>query len=601
MTLNPLTVQNWNLDSLYEGGTRSIKLKQLINGLAENLHILVIDLEAQEPKLKNQEFRTLLNIMDRFQSVLIEWQELDEFVTCLHSENVKDTTVLTLMDKSAELKAIMDTVKIDLHHLLAAMQEDTWNEFINLEAVKPISFYLNKERQAIKDRLPKEMEKLISDLSVNGIKGWEQQQQLMLSKLRVSIELDGIETEVSIGQAMNYAIHSKNPGLRKLAAQGINNTCEAEADSFASILNRIAGSRLDVYEQRGWPNILKEAVEQNDLNEATIDAVLASISQNKDLYQAYIQRKVKLTGSGETSWFDLASPIFASAEKVSYAEAKSIIIKQFNRFSSKLGSFAEKVFAEGWVEMENRADKAEGGFCASMPLAGESRIFFTYRETYQDVVTLAHEIGHAYHNFILQGEPALAQQKGTSIDETASTFMENLVLDAVINQTTNEQEKLALLEMKIKNGLMYVGTVPNMFLFEQKFYRKRKEGLVTVDEIQFLLSEVEHAFYEGEIENLGLYKWMYISHFYDAEIPFYNIPYTIGYLFSSGIYEMARAEPNGFAERYDSLLRDSGRMTVEQLAQTFLDADISTSEFWNTSQQSLREAIEEYLRLTEKY
>lgn len=599
--MNQPFTPNWNLDSLYENGSQSEKLSKLINSLTKNLHILTTELETHSTTTDYNDTQEILDIILQFQSLTSEWEEADEFVTCLYAENVKDSTVIILLDKSAAAKATLDSLKINLDRILAAMPQDAWNEFINLEAVKPISFYLEKQKQAIKDRLPAEMERLISALSVNGIKGWEQQHQLLLTELRITMEIENYQTEISIGQALNYAVYSKDRSLRERAAQGIKKACEAEADSFAAVLNRIAGSRLDIYNHRGWSNLLKEAVEQNDLKEETIHTAISSIKQNKELYQAYIQRKLEMNESKKNSWYELDAPYFAPAEKMAYSEAKSLIIKQFHQFSNKLGRFAEMAFENGWVETENRPDKAEGGFCASMPLSKESRIFLTYRETYQDVVTLAHELGHAYHNSLLHEEPALAQQKGISIDETASTFMENLVLDAVLQQTINEQEKLALLEIKIRNGLMYVGTVPNIFQFEQKFYERRKQGPLTVEEIKAVLTEVESAFYDGQVEELALYKWMYISHFYDAEKPFYNIPYTIGYLFSNGVYALSKSQTSGFEERYDDLLRNSGRMTLEQLAQTYLDIDISTSAFWDASQQPLKDSIKEYLDLTEKY
>lgn len=599
--MNQLITQNWNLDSLYKGGSQSIQLVNLIHRIMDNLHILTKNLEVHKTSIKKQNLKPLLSMVQQFQSILSEWEEVDEFLLCAYSENVDNSSAISLVKKSDNLKAEIDTLKVKLNQLLVSLPEDTWNEFINLEEIKPISFYLVKQKKDANDRLPPEMERLISVMSVNGIKGWEQQQQLMLSKLKVLLEVDGEKKPVPIGQALNYAIHSKDNELRKQASQGIKEACEAEATSFASVFNHIAGSRLDIYEQRGWTNLLKEAVEQNDINEETIHLAIASIDENKKWYTTYIQRKLELSRAKKTSWFDLVTPLFAPIEKISYDEARTIILTQFYGFSEKLGRFAERVFEADWIESENRPNKAESGFCTSMPLSKESRIFLTYRETYQDVLTLAHELGHAYHNFIIHDEPALAQQKGISVAETASTFMENLVLDAVIDQTSNEQDKLALLELKIKNGLMYVGAVPNMFRFEQAFYEKRKQGPLSVQEINGLLSDVENSFYEGQIEDLALYKWMYTSHFYDAEKPFYNIPYTIGYLFSNGIYEMANLEPNGFEERYDELLRNSGRMTVEQLAQTFLNVDISKREFWHASQQPLKDAIDEYMRLTEKY
>lgn len=301
------------------------------------------------------------------------------------------------------------------------------------------------------------------------------------------------------------------------------------------------------------------------------------------------------------SWFDLESPAFSLSDKVDFTSAKTVISKQFHQFSDKLGNFADRAFEQDWIEAENRPGKAEGGFCASMPLAKESRIFLTYRETYQDLITLAHELGHAYHNHIIHDEPALAQRKGTSVAETASTFMENLVLDAVIEQTADENERLAMLEMKIRDGLKYVVSVPNMFRFERKFYDQRAEGMISAAQIKKMIAEVENEIYGGLVEELALHKWMFIGHFYDAEKAFYNIPYTIGYLFSNGVYEQAKQQPGGFPERYDALLRDSGKMTVEQLGEHYLGADITQVAFWQDAQKSLSSAIEEYLELTEKY
>ena len=595
------TNQNWNLDTLYAGGSQSAELKNLIAKIKRVLEELSEGLKAYQENDQAADNQSFLELLNQFQYARSGWDELDDFVICLYSQDVKDSEAVVLLDESAVIKAKLDSVQIDLDEALANFSEDRWQELMEHKEVQAYSFYLEERRNTVKGRLPVEMERLINVLSVNGIKAWEQQQQQLLAKMKVPIGSGEEEQEVSIEQAMNEAMYAEDRSLRQQAAEAIAETCAAHAEDFATALNRISGFRLDVYEQRGWHNVLKEAVEQNRIQEESIQALVKSIDDNKDLYRAYLQRKVALTGLDEVSWFDLETPTFASEEKIDYEAAKDIIIKQFHQFSEKLGQFAERAFEEGWIETENRPDKAGGGFCASMPLSNESRIFMTYRENYQDIVTLAHEFGHAYHNFILHEEPAFAQQKGTSVAESASTFLENLVLDAAIEHTTNEKEKLALLEVKIRDGLKYVISVPNMFRFEQEFYARRKNGQLTVEEINDLIKEVESDFYGGIIEGSAPYKWMYISHFYSADKPFFNIPYTIGYLFSNGIYSLAKEATGDFQEKYDELLRNSGRMTVEQLAQNYLDADVTQTDFWNASQQALKEAIEEYLRLTEKY
>lgn len=589
--------QTWNLDSLYKEGSQSLSLRNCMGQLVEGL----ADLKTTYNSSQKMSIQELLNVVLELQLAMNKWIEIDEFLLCIYAANVKDTTTIALMEESAGIKSMWNSLQMDLNQTMAQLPNTIWNEFKQLEEVQPILFYLEHSREATRNRLPVEMEKVINALGINGIEGWEQQHQLMLSKLKIPVTVDGKETELSIGQALNQAIYSRDPLARQNAAEGIEKGCKAEADTFASVLNRIAGSRLEVYSQRGWTNIFNELLEQNHIDENTIHVMIESIAQNKSLYQAYIQRKFEIKQLNKNSWFELDAPLFALEKKITYSEAKSIIIKQFYQFSEKLGRFAEMAFEKGWIETESRPDKAEGGFCASLPVAKESRIFLTFRDTYQDVVTLAHELGHAYHNSILHDEPAFSQQISISVDETASTFAENLVLDAVIEQAKSEQEKLAFLEMKIKNGLTYVGTVPNMFHFEQNFYERRKKGPLTVEEIKGLLFEVENDFYGGIINNLALYKWMYISHFYDAEKAFYNIPYTIGYLLSNGIYTMAKETGSGFVELYDELLRNSGRMSVEQLVRNYLHMDVVDKEFWDAAQRPLVTAIEEYLDLTEEY
>ena len=588
--------QNWDLASLYPNETN--KLIELRTDLDRTLESLYDELKHLNSSTELIDLSKLVEVIQHMQYVHSGSEEFDDLLICIYAQNTSNTEVVGLLNHSSVIKSKLQFFQNQLNLTLAKLSEELWAELIRLTEVEPISFYLLECRKNGNDQLPLEMERLISSLSINGIKGWEQHYEQLLTQLRIPIKMDGEIKEVSIGQALNEAIYSKNLFVRQDAALAIKHICEKNADLFASVLNRIAGFRLSIYEQRGWDSLLKELCIQNRIKEKTLHTMITSINQHKELLKSYIKRKIKISQLNNPSWFDVESPYFTVAVKVPYQDAVTLIIEQFYKFSDSLGKFAEEAFEANWIETENRPNKAEGGFCASLPLSKQSRIFLTYRENYQDVITIAHELGHAYHNYILHKEPAYAQQKGTSLAETASTFMENLVVDAVIKQSTSKEEKLALLEMKIANGLKYVGTIPNMFKFEQVFYEHRKTNVLTAEEIYTLISKVENDLYDGLIENLAVHKWMYIPHFYNAEKSFYNIPYTIGYLFSNGIYERLKKSENG-VEQLDEILRSSGRMTVEQLAERYLGEDATKTTFWDASLQPLKEAIEEYLFLTE--
>ncbi|MGX7594541.1 hypothetical protein ACWNS2_04820 [Planococcus plakortidis] len=289
------TAQTWNLTSLYDGKSQSAELTTLMMDLENTIE----QAAGQLQNYRGMDVRdndALVEIIYQFQTALLGWEQLDDFAICAYAENVADQSAIALMDDSAVLKAKLTSLQIELDQAFAEFTEAEWQTFTATDRMQAASFYLNERRQMVKDRLPAELERMISALSVNGLSGWEQQHELVLTKLRVPIEIEGELQEVSIGQALNEAVNGKDRESRKCAAEAVAKTCEVHEDAVAAILNRVAGSRLAIYEQRGWDNKLKEMLEHNRIEEASIDAMLTAIDGNKDLYRAYIKRKLKVAG-----------------------------------------------------------------------------------------------------------------------------------------------------------------------------------------------------------------------------------------------------------------------------------------------------------------
>ncbi|MBM7583501.1 pepF/M3 family oligoendopeptidase [Bacillus pakistanensis] len=589
--------ENWNLSSLYPGEIESLKLKELISRLTTDIDKLHKKIISFDFPLEKKNIPEIIQLFHLIQDVMNGSLELDDYLICVYSEDVKNKNVSNLMTESSKIKADLNSLLVELDQLLVKIPNEAWLRLLQHEEVRTYQFYLEERKRMMKNKLPAEMEILMNDLSVSGFAGWENHYELLMSKLEIP---DGNGRVLSIGQALNQAMSASNRTIREKTAHSIIEVSEKQADFFASILNHMTGYRLSMYKKRGWDNILKESLDQNRINEQTLQTMISTINEHKNVIKSFIKRKAQVSKINSLGWYDIMAPSFTTDQNVTYTDAAEMVISQFHRFSKKLGLFAERAFQEGWIEAENRANKGHGAFCASMPLAKESRIFLTFAGSYQDVVTIAHELGHAYHNYILHEEPAFSQQKGTSVAETASTFTENLVLDAAIANAKNDKEKLSLLEMKITNGLKYIGVVPSMFEFEQKLYEKRKHGLLTSEEITNLMEEIQIDLYSETIAELNPYNWMTISHFYNTEQAFYTIPYTIGFLFSNGIYALAKEQGSPFINQYDELLRNSGKLTVEQLAERYLNQDITKKGFWEASIQSTLDAVNEYLLITEK-
>ncbi len=372
-------------------------------------------------------------------------------------------------------------------------------------------------------------------------------------------------------------------------------------DRFSSIYNYFAGYRNEIYRLRGWKNPLKELLEQNRISETSLNSMMQTLHQHKTLLHKYLDRKAALNKIDKLSWYDIYAPTFTSKSELTYDEAATIVTEQFYRFSTKLGDFAKRAFEQGWIDAEPSDGKRHGAFCASMPNSKESRVLLSFTGNYQDVVTLAHELGHAYHNSILHEELGFSQHVGTGLAETASTFTENLVLDAAIHLAEKKEDRLSLLEMKIINGLKYTAYIPAKFEFEQRFYEERKKQKLSATELVTIMENTEKDWFKDSLKEVNAHNWMSIPHFFNTEKAFYNIPYTIGYLFSNGIYSLYLQDKEVFPNQYDQLLKYSGNRTMENLANQFLHHNLQDNSFWETSMKPLEEAIDQYLDETRAY
>src|SRR5699024_7128058 len=246
---------------------------------------------------------------------------------------------------------------------------------------------------------------------------------------------------------------------------------------------------------------------------------------------------------------------------------------QLHAFSPKMGQFAKKAFERRWIEAENRAGKRPGGFCTSFPYSKQTRIFMTYSGTASNLATLAHELGHAYHQDIMNDMNGLNQRYAKSVAETPFTLAEMIIADASVKNATTTEEKVSLLATKIQRSVTFFMNIHARFLFETRFYDERKEGLVSVDRLNSLMDEAQREAYNDALEHTDPTLWASKMHFYKTSTPFYNFPYTFGYLFSLGIYAQAQKQGSDFEKKYIALLKDTGRMSTEDLAEKHLQVD----------------------------
>jgi oligoendopeptidase F len=592
-TLTPI----WDLEVLFEGGSESAQFAAHLEALQKSIDELqagVAALNAQKPD-KESFVALFLHAQETLKMV----KQAMAFCSCLMAQNVKDAKAKLHHGRVQSLYAAYLSAMTQLDkHLLAASDEE-WQAVLNDPRLQQVAFPLDERRQRAAEKLPTEQEALIGDLSVDGYHAWQSLYNTIIGRISVPFEIDGETVHLSVGQLQNMYSHP-NRDVRARAFAAWENAFAENAELIATALNHLAGFRIQTYKHRGWESVLKEPLDLNRMSQETLDAMWDTVERNKDTLIQYLNRKAKLLGVEKLSYFDQFAPLGGDASsKLSYDEGAAFILEQFEKFSPDMAAFAKRAFEERWIEAENRPGKRPGGFCTSFPMKGQSRIFMTYDGSMANVATLAHELGHAYHNEVMKDLPMMLQSYAMNVAETASTFAELIVADAALKQAQSDEERIALLEDKLQRCVAFFLDIHARFQFEVSFYAERKKGLVSVERLNELMVEAQKKSYKGALDLYHPHFWASKLHFYSTMVPFYNFPYTFGYLFSTGVYARALQEGPEFAKKYVELLRDTGSMTVEELASKHLGVDLTKPDFWQSAVDVALADVREFLRLTE--
>ncbi len=577
---------NWNLDSLFPGGSQSPALHSALHHLKHQL---------QSFKRNLKQLSDIKKGILHFQELEGHCRDLQYFIGCLLSQNVEDQEALQLQSQITQLKANCDSLGEELNALLFQLDEKT---FVNLLAdpeIQPIAFSLRERRQQSKEKLPVEQERLAHQLGIDGYQGWHDIYDAFIGHLRISSPFPS-EEALSVGQAENRLFHPDR-GIRQAWFERWEETWETHENLAAQMINHLAGFRLNLYTAREWSSLLQEPLFCNRMQEKTLQTMWQTIEKHKGILQEYFVCKAQLLGIKQLAWYDLDAPLpFGSESQISFDEAAQFIIQHFTDFSPAMGNFAQLAFEQRWIEAEDRSGKRPSGFCAPLLHAKQSRIFMTYSGTMNNVFTLAHELGHAYHSYEMRNLSLFAQQYRMNVAETASTLAEMVIIDSMIKQSRTPAIQLALLDNKLQRAVIFLMNIHARFLFELDFYQERRKGFVLAKDLNILMEKAQQKAFGNALAKWHPHFWVAKQHFYFTEVPFYNFPYTFGYLFSQGIYAHLKQKKDA-EKAYASLLRDSGSLSTEELAYRHLGVKLEESQFWEGALQLVENDVAMYLKL----
>ncbi len=590
----------WDLDSIFPGGSGSKEFRT-------HREKTKTDLDTAATMLRDLPEQITLDSMLVWADFILKMQELDEnidlvraFAGCLTSQNVDDDEAQAIEAKGDLYHSEWLKLRTELEARSLKQSDEQWAMLLAEPRLKEVAFYLNELRVIARSKMAPQLERLALDLAVSGYHAWNRLYDKMAGDIKVDFTREGKTERVSMGQ-LATKMADPDRAVRRHAFEKMTEGWETQANLASMALNALSGFRLALYEQRGWESPMHEALVIGRVKQETVDSMWSVIRRLTGRLEPFISAKMKLSGIDKFRWYDEFAPCGKTDTLYDFEEAGRFIVKQATAFSPHMAEFMKMALDKRWVEAEDRSGKRGGAFCTGMGTHKQSRVFMTYAGTFDNLLTLAHELGHAYHGWVLRDRPPFAAAYPMSLAETASIFTETLVVDAALEQATDSQQRLMLLEQKLQAAYVMFTDIHCRYLFEKNFYRERKEGVVPKERLCELMVDAQKRAFAGLLDESGHHPLFWCSklHFYISDVPFYNFPYTFGFLFAGGVYDRARKEGSSFADKYRALLSDSGSMTTEDVAEKHLGVDLTKEDFWVDAAGRAVADVDEFVKLAE--
>lgn len=574
-------MNEWDLSKLY----RSFDDHQF----NDDLNQIVVLQKQMNSYRHNKDGKSLENYLND----LIKLNQLIEKLSCFISLSLSvDTTNETALKYSDQLE-----------NILASFVEDDilnqqWISSFNLDKlsspiIKEHHFFLKEIQNKQKHTLDKTNESIIAHMQNTGSSAFEKLKDQVISSITVKID----DKIYPLTEVLNMA-YDKDKNVRKKAYLAELECYQPYEQTIAACLNAIKGEVLYTSKLHGYNSELQRTLINSRMSKETLEVLLAVMQDNLYVFQDYLQTKAKYLGySNGLPWYELYAPVSEDDSYYPYHQGAKFVVEQFNTFSNHLANFALKAVNENWIDVYPHSGKVGGAFCCNLHSIKESRFLLNYGNTFSDVITMAHELGHGFHGECLKNETILNSEYPMPIAETASTFCETIVTKAALKNADNKT-KLALLEDELSSATQVIVDIYSRYLFENSFFEKRKNGALSVKEIKELMTSCQLKAYGNGLDSQYLhpYMWTWKPHYYDASYSYYNFPYAFGLLLAKGLYAIYKHKGASFSKTYEDLLSLTGKMDLETVCSN-VGIDLKDKSFWQASIDTFKEDIELYKKL----
>ncbi len=579
----------WNLDRLYTGFEDNAYLADFesYQNKAEEYNAFAENLEAMEPL---EGLRTGIRLREEL-SVISD--KLSSYPQLRASTDAKDTEaasqtgrIMSVYSNTAGAAAVFRKWALDLPNLMELVRGDDF--------LKDYEFFFTQMVELGKHNLGVEASQVAAKLRLSGGNAWSNLHGYLTST--VPVHYRGTVTNLSAIRNLAYDPDSQ---VRKDAYDAEIACYEAIKEPSTHALNAIKLETLSSCQLSGYESPLDMTLKRSYMKRETLDAMLGAMDEYLPKFWQYLKAKARLLGYEKgLPWYELFAPVGKSSTSYTTEQARDFLVEQFSTFDEELTEMVRRAFDEAWIDFYPRDGKSGGAFCAGISSIGESRILTNYDGAFTDIVTLAHELGHAFHNQCIQDHRPLNQGYSMPVAETASTFNECVVMNAAIAAAGDREEKLALVESQLQDVTQIICDIYSRYRFETMVFENRPSRFMDADTLSgFMLTAQKQSYGDGlDHDCLHPYMWVCKSHYYGPT--FYNFPYAFGGLFSRGLYAQYEKEGAAFVPKYKRLLHTTPVATVEETAKV-AGIDLTDKAFWRAALETVAERIDLFCQLAE--
>ena len=579
----------WNLQTLYTGfddpcyDADMTALKEKVAEMAQ----LSAGLETLAPI---EGLRKGIALQEQVQSLVMK---LAEYAQLRQSANTRDGEAGSMMGRIMSIYsgfaapgAAFESWAAKIPNLPELVAQDDF--------LKDYTYLFSNLLESSRHLLEGRGEEIMAKMRMSGGDAWSEMQSYLTSTVPVTYR--GETTNLSSIRNLAY---DPDPQVRKDAYEAELAAYDRIKDPVAFALNSIKLETISDCQLRGYESPLMRTLKHSHMEKATLDAMFAAIDEYSPKFWQYLKAKAKALGhENGLPWYDLFAPMGKSSTKFTAEAARDYLVEQFSGFDQELADMVARAFDEEWIDFYPRDGKVGGAFCAGVECRKESRILANFDGMFGDVVTLAHELGHAFHNQCIFDHRPLNQDYSMPVAETASTFNECVVMASAINKAADDAEKLALIESQLQDATQIICDIYSRFRFEAKVFENRESEFMNAETLSGYMLEAQKQSYGDGLDHSTLHPYMWIckGHYYGPT--FYNFPYAFGGLFARGLYAQYEKEGAAFVPKYKKLLNTTPIATAEDTAKV-AGIDLTDKEFWRAALQTIADRIDQFCALVE--